>query len=144
MRYFSGSHAALRMAESTLLHELISHSAHRSAERQRIDVWRLDVELRSACMPICAALPAGSRRLASSAASGSAIYLEKRFEAVVASFGAAAAGGVFVPLNPLLKPEQVELHPARLQCTRAGRIARDGWRCWPRRLASAPTCATSW
>ena len=36
-----------------------------------------------------------------------AIYLEKRFETVIASFGAPAAGGVFVPLNPLLKPEQV-------------------------------------
>lgn len=36
-----------------------------------------------------------------------AIYLEKRTETVVASFGAPAAGGVFVPLNPLLKPEQV-------------------------------------
>src|SRR5215510_12541056 len=36
-----------------------------------------------------------------------AIYLEKRFETVIACFGAAAAGGVFVPLNPLLKPEQV-------------------------------------
>jgi acyl-CoA ligase (AMP-forming) (exosortase A-associated) len=36
-----------------------------------------------------------------------AIYLEKRFEAVIASFGTSAAGGVFVPLNPLLKPEQV-------------------------------------
>ena len=36
-----------------------------------------------------------------------AIYLEKRFETVVASFGATAAGGVFVPLNPLLKPEQL-------------------------------------
>ncbi len=36
-----------------------------------------------------------------------AVYLEKRTETVVASFGAAAAGAVFVPLNPLLKPEQV-------------------------------------
>ncbi len=36
-----------------------------------------------------------------------AIYLEKRFETVIASFGTPAAGGVFVPLNPLLKPEQV-------------------------------------
>ena len=35
------------------------------------------------------------------------IYLEKRFETVIASFGAAAAGGAFVPINPLLKPEQV-------------------------------------
>jgi acyl-CoA ligase (AMP-forming) (exosortase A-associated) len=36
-----------------------------------------------------------------------AIYLEKRFETVIASFGAPAAGGAFVPLNPLLKAEQV-------------------------------------
>ena len=35
------------------------------------------------------------------------IYLEKRFETVIASFGAPAAGGVFVPMNPLLKAEQV-------------------------------------
>jgi len=36
-----------------------------------------------------------------------AVYLEKRFETVTAVFGAAAAGGVFVPINPLLKPDQV-------------------------------------
>ena len=36
-----------------------------------------------------------------------AVYLEKRIENVVAMFGAAAAGGAFVPVNPLLKPEQV-------------------------------------
>ena len=36
-----------------------------------------------------------------------AVYMEKRVETVVALFGAAAAGGVFVPVNPLLKPEQV-------------------------------------
>ena len=36
-----------------------------------------------------------------------AVYLEKREEAVVAMFGAAAAGAVFVPVNPLLKAEQV-------------------------------------
>ncbi|OON59501.1 acyl-CoA ligase (AMP-forming), exosortase A system-associated [Massilia sp. KIM] len=36
-----------------------------------------------------------------------AVYLEKRIENVTSMFGAAAAGGVFVPVNPLLKPEQV-------------------------------------
>jgi acyl-CoA ligase (AMP-forming) (exosortase A-associated) len=35
------------------------------------------------------------------------IYLEKRLETVIATFGAAAAGSVFVPLNPVLKPRQV-------------------------------------
>jgi acyl-CoA ligase (AMP-forming) (exosortase A-associated) len=36
-----------------------------------------------------------------------AVYLEKRVENVAAMFGAALAGAVFVPVNPLLKPEQV-------------------------------------
>jgi len=36
-----------------------------------------------------------------------AVYLEKRIETVTACFGAARAGAVFVPVNPLLKPEQV-------------------------------------
>lgn len=36
-----------------------------------------------------------------------AIYLEKRPEAVVAMFAASAAGATFVPINPLLKPDQV-------------------------------------
>jgi len=37
-----------------------------------------------------------------------AIWLDKRFETVVAMFAAARAGAVFVPINPLLKPAQVE------------------------------------
>jgi acyl-CoA ligase (AMP-forming) (exosortase A-associated) len=36
-----------------------------------------------------------------------AIYLDKRIETVTAIFGAATAGGVFVPVNPLLRPAQV-------------------------------------
>ena len=36
-----------------------------------------------------------------------AVYMDKRIDAVAALFGAAAAGGVFVPVNPLLKAEQV-------------------------------------
>ena len=36
-----------------------------------------------------------------------AIFLDKRLETVIASFGAPAAGAVFVPINPLLKPDQV-------------------------------------
>lgn len=35
------------------------------------------------------------------------VYLEKCIETVVGLFGAAAAGGVFVPINPLLKADQV-------------------------------------
>jgi acyl-CoA ligase (AMP-forming) (exosortase A-associated) len=36
-----------------------------------------------------------------------AVYLEKRIETVSALFGTSAAGGVFVPVNPVLKSEQV-------------------------------------
>ncbi|OOC51286.1 acyl-CoA ligase (AMP-forming), exosortase A system-associated [Thioalkalivibrio versutus] len=36
-----------------------------------------------------------------------AVYLDKRPETIHALFGAARAGGVFVPVNPLLKAEQV-------------------------------------
>jgi acyl-CoA ligase (AMP-forming) (exosortase A-associated) len=36
-----------------------------------------------------------------------AVYMEKRMETVEAVFGASAAGGVFVPVNPLLRPKQV-------------------------------------
>ncbi|MFY9513784.1 MAG: acyl-CoA ligase (AMP-forming), exosortase A system-associated [Rubrivivax sp.] len=53
------------------------------------------------------ACAAGLRMLGLARGERVGIYLEKRFETVVASFGAPAAGGVFVPMNPLLKPEQV-------------------------------------
>ncbi|EIF29057.1 acyl-CoA ligase (AMP-forming), exosortase system type 1 associated protein [Burkholderia sp. Ch1-1] len=36
-----------------------------------------------------------------------AIFLDKRMESVVSMLGACAAGCVFVPVNPLLKPDQV-------------------------------------
>ena len=35
------------------------------------------------------------------------IYLGKSFETVIAMFAVAAAGGAFIPINPLLKPRQV-------------------------------------
>jgi acyl-CoA ligase (AMP-forming) (exosortase A-associated) len=35
------------------------------------------------------------------------VYLDKRIETVVSLFGTSAAGGVFVPVNPLLRPRQV-------------------------------------
>lgn len=36
-----------------------------------------------------------------------AVYLDKRVETVTTIFGASASGGVFVPINPLLRPQQV-------------------------------------
>jgi acyl-CoA ligase (AMP-forming) (exosortase A-associated) len=57
-----------------------------------------------------------------------AVYMEKRIENVAAMFGAAAAGCVFVPVNPLLKPEQVAYIlgdcNVRLLATTAERLAQ--------------------
>lgn len=56
-----------------------------------------------------------------------AIYLEKRLETVAAIFAASAAGGVFVPVNHVLKPAQVGHiladSGARILITSADRLA---------------------
>jgi acyl-CoA ligase (AMP-forming) (exosortase A-associated) len=94
------------MPESSLLHELISVAARRAGADAALTyggrTWAYD-ELGDAL----AAFVAGLRALGLQRGERVGIYLEKRFETVVASFGAPAAGGVFVPLNPLLKAEQV-------------------------------------
>ncbi len=57
-----------------------------------------------------------------------AIYLEKRVEMVVAMFATSAAGGIFVPINHVLKPAQVGhiLHDsgARFLVTSADRLSQ--------------------
>jgi acyl-CoA ligase (AMP-forming) (exosortase A-associated) len=89
-----------------LLHELVFHAAARAAERvaitsagAQLSYGELDAQV--------AALATGLTRLGLQRGERVGIYLEKRVETVVASFGAPAAGAVFVPLNPLLKAEQV-------------------------------------
>ena len=71
-----------------------------------------------------------------------AIYLPKQPETVVAMFGAARAGGVFVPVNPLLKPRAGGPHPARLQRARAGHVARARASLLPQCSPNARTCGT--
>ena len=94
------------MPESTLLHELIARAADRTADAPALTYGSATINygaLHQAVQSFASGLmglqlPRGERV---------AIYLEKRFECVIASFGAPAAGAVFVPLNPLLKAEQV-------------------------------------
>lgn len=56
-----------------------------------------------------------------------AVYLDKRLETVVGAFAVTAAGGVLVPINPVLKPAQVahilQDAQARVLITSAGRWA---------------------
>ena len=94
------------MTESTLLPELISMASLRtpaapalSFAAEKLSYCELDNAVR--------AFASGLMGLGLPRAARVGIYLEKRFETVIASFGAPAAGGVFVPMNPLLKPEQV-------------------------------------
>ena len=94
------------MRESTLLHELIACAAQRTPQNRALTYGAVSMaygELDTAVAQCAAGLMA----LGLGRGERVAIYLEKRFETVITSFGAPAAGAVFVPLNPLLKPEQV-------------------------------------
>ncbi len=108
--------------ETYLLHDLIFRQADAMADRPALtsgrDTWTYG-DLATAVRGFSAGLLAlGLQR-----AERVGIWLEKRAETVTASFGAPAAGGVMVPMNPLLKPEQVAY------------IARD---CQVRVLVTSP------
>lgn len=94
------------MKEAFLLHELVCAAAERrphsvaltgeSAVATYAQLWRE-----------VSAFASGLIALATGRGERVAVYLEKRHEMVVACFGATAAGCAFVPVNPLLKAEQV-------------------------------------
>lgn len=89
-----------------LLHEFIFHSAARTPEAEalvygarRLDYRTLADEVRRAAAGFLGLHLGKNERVA--------VFLEKCPETVAALFGASCAGGVFVPVNPLLKGEQV-------------------------------------
>lgn len=89
-----------------LVHELIYQSANHSPDNealsycgQKKNYETLASEIEQLASGFLSAGLGRGERLA--------IYLEKRHETVNAFFATNAAGGVFVPVNPLLKPEQV-------------------------------------
>ncbi len=91
---------------SDLIHEFIFTSARRTpaaealvSGQRRLDYATLADTVSQVANGLLAAGLGRSERVA--------VYIEKNVENVAAMFGAAAAGGVFVPVNPLLKPEQV-------------------------------------
>ncbi|MFI4904489.1 MAG: AMP-binding protein, partial [Burkholderiales bacterium] len=94
------------MTTAYLLHDLVFASAARRphaaalvAGGDTLDYGELASRVRTFAAGLCKLGLARGDRVG--------IWLDKRFETVVAAFGAAAAGCVFVPLNPLLKPQQV-------------------------------------
>jgi acyl-CoA ligase (AMP-forming) (exosortase A-associated) len=94
------------MDTTHLLHQLVSASALRAPQAPALGFAGANMsysELDHAIHKFSAAL--GSLDLDRS--ERVAIYLDKRPETVIAFFGATCAGGTFVPINPILKPEQV-------------------------------------
>ncbi|WP_310386401.1 acyl-CoA ligase (AMP-forming), exosortase A system-associated [Roseateles sp.] len=94
------------MPESIRLNELLSGAAERCADAPAL-VYGAKQQSYAALSAEVDAFAAGLMALGLQRGERVGIYLEKRFETVIASFGAPAAGAVFVPLNPLLKAEQV-------------------------------------
>lgn len=72
---------------------------------------------------LCAGFAQGMVNIGLQRSERVAIFLDKRIETVAAIFGASGAGGVFVPINPVLRPNQV------------GYILRD---CGVRVLVTSP------
>jgi acyl-CoA ligase (AMP-forming) (exosortase A-associated) len=91
---------------TTLFHDLVSQAAQRwpsaTAVKQRTTSCDY-AELQSACVRFGSALI----ELKLARHDRVAVYLPKQLETVFALFGAAQAGCVFVPINPVLKPAQV-------------------------------------
>ena len=91
---------------STLLHELVLHRAATDGQRKALtfkDTTLTYRELASDLERFADGLSAfGLQR-----GDRVAVFLEKRHENVVAVLGTTAASGVFVPVNPLLRPQQV-------------------------------------
>lgn len=91
-------------------HALLPHLILRSAERKpdaralRLRDRQLTYAELAAQIEACAA---GLLSLGLGKLERVGIYLPKQFEAVAAFFGAGCAGCVFVPVNPLLRAEQV-------------------------------------
>ncbi len=91
---------------SHLFHELI----YRSADRGTSSVALIDQQQQLYYPALAEAVQSTANTLQSLGLGRGerlAVYLEKRPETVIALFSASAAGGAFVPVNPLLKAEQV-------------------------------------
>ncbi len=94
------------MTDTTLLHHLVAEAASRAPDRPALvsaghTLSYADLQAQ------CGRFAAGLQALGLERSDRVGIFLEKRLEAVVSSFGAVGAGGVMVPINPALKPEQV-------------------------------------
>ena len=105
-----------------LLHQMIRESAQRTPDAPAL-LFKQDTLSYRMLEDAVNRVASGLRSLGVRRDERVAVYLPKQFETVIAMFGTIAAGGVFVPVNPILKPEQV------------GHILRD---CATRVLITSP------
>ncbi|HEX5354570.1 MAG TPA: acyl-CoA ligase (AMP-forming), exosortase A system-associated [Aquabacterium sp.] len=110
------------MTETHLLHDLLTSAAARHASslaltygEQHLAYGELQTQV--------SAWASGLIKLGLARGERVGVFLEKRIETVVSCFGTSAAGGVFVPINPILRPMQI------------GHILRD---CGVRVLVTSP------
>ncbi|MGH9809481.1 MAG: AMP-binding protein, partial [Terriglobia bacterium] len=94
------------MSDTALLPDLIAASASRFSHQPAL-TFGGDVLSYGALANEVAAFASGLVSLGLAKSERVGVFLDKRPETVVAAFGTSAAGGVFVPVNPLLKAEQV-------------------------------------
>ncbi len=94
------------MNDSFLLHDLVRNAAQRQPDAVALSLGTARRSYADLAHDI-SAVASGLIELGLARSERVAVWLDKRFETVSALFGSAAAGGVFVPINPVLKPQQV-------------------------------------
>lgn len=129
------------MTDITLVHDLARASACVFADRIALTYKTDNLSYRDLWGQI-EGWSDGLLGLGLTAADRVGVYLPKSLSTVAALFGASRAGGVFVPLNPLLKPFQVayilndcNVRILATSVERANLLAAE--------LARCRTCATS-
>lgn len=89
-----------------MLHQLIQQCVQRTPDVPAL-CFKQDTLTYSELEKAVQQASSGLRALGTEKDDRVGVYLPKQFEVVTAMFGATAADGVFVPINPILKPEQV-------------------------------------
>jgi acyl-CoA synthetase (AMP-forming)/AMP-acid ligase II len=99
----------------TLLHHLVHTAALRTPQRTALTFGRESADYATLAESV-EAFASGLLGLGLSRSDRVGIYLDKRIETVIACFGAAAAGGVFVPLNPISSRSRSDTSCATATC----------------------------
>src|SRR5918996_4204606 len=113
----------------TQLHDILGQMAARRPQSPALTIKDTTVSYR-ALWEEASAFAAGLGLIGLGRGERVGIYLDKRIETVASVFGTSAAGGAFVPVNPLLRAQQVGYIlndcSVRVLVTTADRLARLG------------------